>query len=109
MVYCPKCGTENEDDGKFCIQCGAPLYEEGTEEVCVGPRERERVEECFGLPYRGAIVGIVFGLLIIIWGMLWLFHQMGVIPEIVDVWPFAVIVIGILIIAGALYGLLQRR
>ncbi|WP_457548785.1 zinc-ribbon domain-containing protein [Archaeoglobus sp.] len=25
MVFCPKCGTENKDDSKFCVKCGAPL------------------------------------------------------------------------------------
>lgn len=114
MVYCPRCGTKNEDEAKFCVQCGAPLYEkkgpsERIEEVCIGPRERERVEECFGLPHGGVIIGIVFGLLIITWGVLWLLHEMGIIPKIVEIWPFAVIIIGILIITGALYRLRQRK
>jgi len=113
LVYCPRCGTKNEDEARFCVQCGAPLYEEAstekTQEVCFGPREREHVEECFGLPYGGAIVGIVFGLLIVIWGVLLVLHQMGVIPKLVDIWPFAVIIVGVLIIAGALYKLRQRK
>ncbi len=25
MVYCQKCGAENEDTAKFCKKCGAPL------------------------------------------------------------------------------------
>lgn len=25
MKYCPKCGTGNEDDAKFCANCGQPL------------------------------------------------------------------------------------
>ena len=25
MVYCPKCGTKNEDDATFCKSCGASL------------------------------------------------------------------------------------
>ena len=25
MVYCPKCGSENVDDAKFCVNCGAEI------------------------------------------------------------------------------------
>ena len=25
MVFCPKCGTENKENSKFCVKCGAPL------------------------------------------------------------------------------------
>jgi len=25
MVYCPKCGIENVDDAKFCVNCGAEI------------------------------------------------------------------------------------
>ena len=114
MVYCTRCGTKNEDDARFCVQCGAPLYEEAlspekTEETCFGPREREHFEECFGLPHAGAIIGIIFGLLITIWGALWFLHEIGILPRIVNIWPFAVIIVGILIIAGALYRLRQRE
>ena len=26
MVYCPDCGTKNEDTAKKCVQCGESLY-----------------------------------------------------------------------------------
>lgn len=28
VQYCPKCGTENPLDAKFCVKCGEPLMEE---------------------------------------------------------------------------------
>jgi hypothetical protein len=36
-------------------------------------------------------------------------QQSGMISSKVDVWPFAAIIFGILIVIGALYGLSRRR
>jgi len=116
MVYCVKCGAKNEDDVAVCVKCGAPLQapkratarKEGD---CFGPRGEKRVEEeCFGLPYGGAIFGIIFGIIILIFGVAWVIStSIGI--EI-DVWkymgPFIVIVVGILIIAGIAYRFSRR-
>jgi len=107
MVYCPKCGTQNEDDAKFCKKCGADLYAgetvEKRAEAYAGPSRRHMDEECFGLPYGGAIVGVIVGLFIILIGVGIVFQQ--------DIghWfmPFILIVIGLLIVVGAIYG--RRR
>ncbi|MEM2876184.1 MAG: zinc ribbon domain-containing protein [Candidatus Bathyarchaeia archaeon] len=110
MVYCPKCGTNNKDDAKFCIQCGAALYaverrERRGEETCFGAREEQFEKECFGLPHGGAIVGVIFGVFIILLGL--------TIALGIDVgrWigPFILIVIGILIVSGAIYGLIRYK
>ena len=120
MVYCVKCGAKNPDDAKVCSQCGAPLYsmEEGerprkVEKECFGTRRREepykRVEEeCFGIPRGGAIAGIVFGLIIILFGVS-LFLQ-AIYPELPEIpwWSFIIIIFGILMVIGALYGLRRR-
>lgn len=120
MVYCTKCGTKNPDDAQVCSQCGASLSEIGggeqkkrVEGECFGPRRRSepyrRVEdECFGLPRGGAIVGIAIGLIILLAGLIWLLQQTNMIPKTVEVWPFAIIIFGILIVAGALYGMRRR-
>jgi len=118
MVYCVKCGAKNPDDAKVCSQCGAPLYSMGegerprkVERECFGTRRREepykRVEdECFGIPRGGAIVGIVFGLIIILAGLSLLLHTFYGIPEF---WlPSVIIIFGILMVIGALYGLRHR-
>ncbi|UCE44094.1 MAG: hypothetical protein JSV57_00950 [Candidatus Bathyarchaeota archaeon] len=67
--------------------------------------ERRRHEkECFGLPYGGAIVGIMIGIIIIISGISWLLD--------IDLWanigPLMAIIFGILIVAGVAYGLTRR-
>ncbi len=110
MVYCTKCGTKNEDDAKVCVSCGASLY--GPKRVtrrkgndCFGPREEKRFEEeCFGLPYGGAIVGIIFGIIILVFGFAWLLGRSA--WEYIG--PTLVIIVGILIIAGVVYSRTRR-
>jgi uncharacterized membrane protein YvbJ len=106
MVYCTKCGTKNEDTALVCVNCGASL-QTGT---YVSRRyERRRIEqECFGLPHGGAILGIAIGVIIILWGLIWLGQQTGVIAQTVEMWPIAAIILGILIVIGAIYGLSRR-
>ena len=105
MVYCTKCGTKNPDDAKICAQCGASLYP--------AREERERYyrryeHECFGIPRGGAIVGIAIGTIIVLGGLIWLLQQAGVISRNVEVWPFALMIFGILILIGAFYGMRRR-
>ena len=111
LVYCTKCGTKNEDDAAECIKCGAalqisrPVRRYRSDDNCFGPRERRHMEdECFGLPHGGAIVGIIFGIIIIILGL--------AIYSGVQLWdylgPMILVIVGILIIAGAFYGMRRR-
>jgi len=120
MVYCAKCGTKNEEDAKYCSKCGANLkipqkksLEKRTEEWGEefgrraeewGERVGKRAEEeCFGLPHGGTIAGLIFGIIIILIGVSWFTGF-----EWVHFWPAAVIIFGILVVAGALYGLSRR-
>ncbi len=98
MVYCTKCGTQNADDARVCSKCGASLY-------AIGEREhyRRMESECFGIPRGGTVVAIAIGIIIVLWGLFAIFA-----PD-VNVWPIAVIIFGILIVVGALYGLSRRR
>jgi len=103
MVYCTKCGTQNPDDAKVCSKCGASLY-------AVGEREHyRRVEsECFGIPRGGAIVGAAIGTIIVLWGLIAILQEAKVIPTNIEVWPIAIIIFGVLIVVGAVYGLRRR-
>lgn len=104
MVYCSKCGFQNEDPtAKTCSKCGAPFQMSVTESR---RSRRKREDECFGLPHGGAIVGILIGIGIILWG---LSQLPGLLPEGFDFWPVIIIVFGILIVAGALYGFSRRK
>jgi len=109
MVYCPKCGTQNEEDAKFCVKCRAELYPEKPREkreeyTCFGPREKRVEEECFGIPHGGAVAGIVVGVFIILLGMA------VALGQDVGRWigPFILVAVGVLIIVGAIIGLRRR-
>ena len=128
MVYCARCGTQNKDDAKHCTQCGSTL--DGTREKSLEQRAEEwgeefgrraeewgedfgrRVEEgCFGLPHGGVIVGLLFGIIVIIVG---LSMVPGLIPPEIRMaaepyfWPTIIIIVGVLGIAGALYRFTRR-
>ena len=106
MVYCTKCGTKNEDTALVCVNCGATL-ETGT--PATRRYERKRMEqECFGLPHGGSIVAMAIGAIIVLWGFIWLAQQTGIIAQEVEIWPFAIIIFGILMVVGAIYGLSRR-
>jgi len=99
MVYCSNCGTKNDDQARVCIQCGERLYGRR-----YGRTKREE-EMCFGLPsYWG---GIVIGVIVILFGLALLLRQVYGIA--LETWPFIVIFIGILMIAGAITRSLRRR
>ena len=107
MVYCPKCGTLNDDTAEFCVKCGASLRT-GTYES--RRYERRRAEnECFGLPHGGAIVGLAIGIIIVLWGALALAQQANLIATAPDFWIVVIIVIGVLLIAGGVYRMNRSR
>jgi uncharacterized membrane protein YvbJ len=107
VVYCPKCGTKNEDTAEFCVKCGASLQ---TGTYASRRLERRRAEqECFGLPHGGAIVGIAIGLIILLWGVLTLAQQSGLVSSTSDFGFVILIIIGVLMIAGAAYRMTRPR
>lgn len=105
MVYCTNCGTKNPDDAKICSKCGKPLYkpsaERYEEETCFGlPYERRRYERdfCFGIP--STIWPLLIGVFIVIWGISIL---LGISFWWHNLWPMFLILIGLIIIASALF------
>lgn len=96
-MYCPKCGFKNQDEAEFCSNCGANLKISGSERRIT---RRQREDECFGLPHGGAIVGLLFGIIIILWGLT---QVPGLFPEGFEFWWLIIIIFGVLIIAGSLY------
>jgi hypothetical protein len=80
-------------------------------DACYGPREGRHPEaECFGLPHGSAIVGIIFGILILIAAVAWILSlAFGITFNTTYVGPVIVLIIAILIIAGAINRLRYRR
>lgn len=107
MVTCSKCGAKNLDDARFCVSCGVSLYPVESERkrgsTCFGRSERRMDNECFGLPHGGAIAGIIFGFIIILIGL------GNVFGWSLDMGAFIIFIIGVLIVAGAIYGLSRKR
>jgi hypothetical protein len=64
---------------------------------------RRREDECFGLPRGGSIFGLFIGIIIIFVGLQQAFGWN------IDVGPFAIIIVGLLMAAGAIYSLTRRR
>ena len=104
MVYCPKCGKKNEEDAEFCSSCGTLLKTTPRRDTCFSQPEERYKDECFGLPHGGLIVGVIFGTLLIIIGISAILKiDIGYI-----IGPSIMIIIGILIIIGALYKVRQK-
>ena len=123
VVYCTKCGEKNSEDNKHCVKCGANLegfqekkeerFEKSIEESAEQFEEhmekwgedfgKKAENECFGLPRGGAIFGLLIGIIIIIVGLQQVFGWE------IDFGPFAIIIFGLLVVAGAIYGLTRRR
>ncbi len=110
MVYCSKCGTQNPDTNINCTNCGAPLYTVGQRYPGSDREHYRRMEnECFGLPHGGMIVGIVFGVIIVLVGLGLFLQASGVTVDFWQfIWPFVIIIFGLLIVLGALFGRRRR-
>ena len=103
MVYCVKCGIENPDDAKVCTRCEASLNSVGD-----GEHYKRIEDECFGIPRGSTVVGLAFGIIILLVGGIWFLQQAQLIPETVEIRPFVLMTFGILTIVSALYGLCRR-
>lgn len=103
MVYCDECGKQNEDDAEYCSKCGNPLKKDNNRRRSRDYRHRQR-QECFGLPYGNIIVPVIIGVILILLGLssvygfkFWSY-----------LWPAIIIIVGILIITGAIYSTRNR-
>jgi uncharacterized membrane protein YvbJ len=73
MVYCPKCGTKNEDDAVFCKNCGASLGAQGPTTYHEHHRDQRCEDECAG-GKGGRGWAVFWGVIIILVGLAILFE-----------------------------------
>jgi uncharacterized membrane protein YvbJ len=111
MVYCHNCGAENKDEDEYCSKCGEPLKEDVKKRTrreqrqrrrdeCFGMEQRQRRrDECFGLPGGNIIGPLIAGIILILVGLsaIYGFQYLRYLG------PALIILIGLLIIAGAIY------
>jgi len=71
MVYCPKCGTKNEDDATFCKSCGTSLT--GSRPEYDRHRDQRCEDECAG-GKGGRGWAIFWGVIIVLIGIVILFE-----------------------------------
>jgi len=103
MVFCRMCGTENEDDAVECSNCGAPLQQARPSRPRRPPRPpRWEDDICFGARRGIPIWGIIFGVLIIIAGVISLLEDLYWWASWDRLWPVIVIAFGLLIVINAL-------
>ncbi len=67
----------------------------------------EQKEECFNLPYGNAICGLIIGVIIILWGASYFIPGIGTL--ITYYWPILLLVLGVVIIIGAIYAMARSR
>ncbi len=98
MVYCTKCGAENEDDAVTCKECGASLRQPTYR------RYRRQFEDdiCFGTRDGVPIWAILFGILIVLWGVSSLLGSVYRWAVWGRIWPLFIIAFGLLILINAL-------
>jgi uncharacterized membrane protein YvbJ len=110
VVYCSRCGTQNPDDAQVCSNCGAPLYKVGQQYPGSDREHYHRMErECFGLPNGGLIVGVVIGIIVILLGIGLFLQTSGYIINFGSyLWAIILVVIGILILLGGVFGRRHR-
>jgi hypothetical protein len=101
MVYCTKCGANNQVGAEFCSSCGASLHATSSSEWI-----EELGDTCFGRDWGvgaqiGLLIGLLIGVVIIIAGVSLL------LGEAIWRWfgPAVVIGIGVIII----YGIVKKR
>lgn len=98
MVYCSKCGAENEEDSTVCKDCGVSLRRTPARVY----RRRRDDDLCFGS--RGGMnwFGLFIGCMIILAGLSQLLQGTYWWASWDRLWPIPVILLGLIIIFSAL-------
>jgi uncharacterized membrane protein YvbJ len=118
MVFCTNCGAANDETAAYCAKCGIKFE---VSEKDSWDKRMERWGEDFGkraeewgedfgrradkeLSKIGVIFGLLIGVIMVLVGIAWI---AGI--ELTQYfWALIIIVFGLLVLAGSIYGLKQR-
>jgi uncharacterized membrane protein YvbJ len=109
VVRCTKCGAENKEDARYCVQCGASLYissareEKHEKHEKYEKHEKTEADVCFGPLLSVRYFWLIVGLLIVFWGISQLVEILFAVTF--PIWPFFLIILGLYMI----YRVLSRR
>ena len=96
MVYCSKCGTQNADDARMCVNCGSPLYGAAAENRPYWSH-RHHDYESYGYHRRnGARGALIAGLILVFLGFSFLLAQVYGVNGLW--WPMLLVLLGIFVI-----------
>jgi uncharacterized membrane protein YvbJ len=113
MSYCPKCGANVAEEMEFCPKCGAPLkvaqapvetraraYRRDEKAEKAEKREKTEKYEKREYGFMGPLIG---GLILIFLGLAF-YLRIALNVSSGAVWAIFFVIIGIVIIAAAVYG-----
>ncbi len=122
MVYCPKCGTEVEENMIFCPRCGAALKAEAPVRAVRRDEKAEKSEKGEKQEKQGSekaekhekgeftfVSWLIGGLILIFFGALAFLNIQYQFINTAMGWALFLLVIGVIIIVAALYFVLVAR
>jgi hypothetical protein len=102
MSYCPTCGLQIPANRSTCTGCEST---QSNHDTTLDITSDNRATAFRVL----AVVGLASGIFFVLTGLIWLLQQFNLIPQTVQIWPFAAIIFGSLILTGAVKGIRYTR
>jgi cation transport ATPase len=122
MSYCPKCGNKIEETMTFCPICGAPLKDvppsAQTTPTPTGKNEKQEKnekeekhedKEKQEKGERGFVGYLIGGLILITFGAFSILQLSGYFADSGQSWALMLLLIGVIIIVGAVYVAMTAR
>jgi len=126
MPECKKCGAKVKEDMSFCPNCGASLREAAAVSQPSAPapqpithvrhekeekREKGEKREKHEKGEFGWLGPFIGGIVLIIIGLISYFEVTGILSPLTQqiLWAFFIIIVGILLIFGAIYAMTTAR